>query len=106
LRLKTLHSLQIFFTDALTFMAILAENYLSSLVLASEGDSAPGQVVGRKLHRHPVARKNLDKMHPHLTGYVGQHPVAVIEFHEEHGVRQRLDDRSFYLNRLFFRHKS
>jgi hypothetical protein len=41
-------------------------------------------------------------MHPHLPGDVGQHFVAVFEFDAEHCVRQRLGDRSFQNDRVFF----
>ena len=34
-------------------------------------------------------------MHPHLAGDVRQHLVAVLEFHPEHGIGERFDDRSF-----------
>jgi hypothetical protein len=41
-------------------------------------------------------------VHPHLSGDVGEHFVAVLEFDAEHGVRQRLDDRPFQDDRVFF----
>ena len=40
-------------------------------------------------------------MHAHLPGDVGQHLVAVLELDPEHGVRQRLDDRSLENDRVF-----
>jgi hypothetical protein len=105
LRLNTLHSLHIFLTDALTFMSFPLKE-LFSLALAPEGNSAPGEVIRRQFHRHPITRKDLDKMHPHLAGNMSKHPVAIIELHPKHGVRQGLDDGSFYLNGLFFWHIS
>ena len=41
-------------------------------------------------------------MHPHLSGDMGQNFVAIFEFDAEHGVRQRLGDRSFQNDRVFF----
>ena len=40
-------------------------------------------------------------MHAHLSGNVGQYLVAVLELDAEHGVRQRLDDRSLENDRVF-----
>ena len=41
-------------------------------------------------------------MHPHLPGDVREHLVAVLELDTEHGVRQRLDHRSFNEDRVVF----
>jgi hypothetical protein len=104
--LNTLHSLHIFFTDDLTFMASSRSKNLSSLALASESDPPSGQIIGGEFYRHPISRQYLNEMHSHFAGYMSQHPVAVIELNAKHGVRQGLDDCTFYLYRLFFRHKS
>ena len=45
-------------------------------------------------------------MHSHFAGNMGQHPVPIVQFHPEHGVRQSLYDRSFNGNYLFFSHRS
>ena len=41
-------------------------------------------------------------MHPHLSGDVGQHLVAVFEFDSKHRIRERFDNRSFEHDRVFF----
>src|SRR6185436_20870417 len=82
-------------TDGRTFMALLLEPV---------GDPAPRQIVGRQLDLHPVARQDPDEVHPHLAADVGQHPVAALELHAKHRVRQRFHHRSLYFDRVFFWH--
>jgi hypothetical protein len=68
LRLNTLQSLQIFLTDALTFMAYPCDvDLLLSFVLTPESDPTSTQVVGRKLDGNPVTREDLDEMHSHFA---------------------------------------
>ena len=74
----------------------------SCLLLVPIGDPTTSQVVWRQLNLDAIAGENTDVMHPHLAGDMGQHFVAVFEFDAEHGVRQRLDDRSFKNDRVFF----
>src|SRR3989304_8759752 len=74
-----------------------------SLLLRSVYDPAPRQVVRCQLHRDTVSRQDLDKMHPHLSRYVGEHFHLVVEFHAEHRVRERLDDRPLAPDRFFLR---
>jgi hypothetical protein len=45
-------------------------------------------------------------MHSHFAGNMGQHPVPIVQFNPEHGVRQGLYDRSLNGNHLFFSHGS
>ena len=63
-------------------------------------NASPGQVVGRKLYDHAVIRKDPDVVHPHLPGDVGKDLVSVVQLDPEHGVRKRLDDRAFQLDRV------
>jgi hypothetical protein len=91
-----LHLLQIFLTDALTF--------ISGLLSFPVNDSASGQVVGRELYFDFVARKNLDVMHPHFARDMSQHFVSVVQLHAEHGVGERFQNRAGYLDRILFRH--
>lgn len=60
------------------------------------------QVVRRQLNLDAITGQDADVMHPHFSGDMGQYFVAVFEFDAEHGVRQRLDDRSFKNDRVFF----
>src|SRR5262249_49972386 len=66
-------------------------------------DPATGQVVGRQLDLHPVARQDPDEVHPHLARDMGEHPVAVVELHPEHRVRQRLHHFPLDLDRVVLR---
>src|SRR5207253_305320 len=76
----------------------------TSALLRAENDPRPGQVVRRKVHRHLIARQNLDVVHPHLPGDVAKDYVSILQFHPERRVRQRLQDFSLHLYRFFFRH--
>src|SRR6266508_2582380 len=64
-------------------------------------DPTSREVVGGQLDLHPIAGQDPDEVHPHLAGNVGQHAVAVLQLDAEHRVRQRLDHRSFDLDRVF-----
>ena len=58
------------------------------------------EVVGRELDLHPVAGGDADVVHAHLPGDVSQHLVPVLQLDTEHGVGQRLDDRSLHQDRV------
>src|SRR6266542_1677779 len=68
------------------------------------GDPAAGEVVRGQLHLHAVTGQDPDEVHPHLAADVGQHPMAVLEFHPEHRVREWLDHGPLDLDRVLFRH--
>src|ERR1700728_2709925 len=63
-RRTTLQFLQIFLTEALTFM-------VQSLA-HSIRDPAAGQLVGRQFHRDLVAGQNFYVVHPHFARNMGQ----------------------------------
>src|SRR5439155_18250056 len=67
-------------------------------------DPAAGQIVRRQLDLDPVTGKNADEVHAHLAAHVGEHPVAVLQLHAEHRVRQGLDHGALDLDRVFFGH--
>src|SRR5262245_14320484 len=73
----------------------------ANVLLVAIDDAAACQVVGRELHGDLVAGEDLDEVHPHLPGDVGQHHVLVLERHPEHRVGQRLDHRAFDLYAFF-----
>src|SRR5689334_4213054 len=87
----TLHLSHIFFTDGRTFIPIS---------LVSIGDAPTRQVVRGELHLHLVAGSDADVVHSHLPGDVSKHLVPVLQLDTEHGVRQRLDHRSFDQDRV------
>src|SRR5690242_20577614 len=115
LRRITLQFSQIGFTDERTFIVLSSPRTprheaprvrrarRASLLVAVD-DATAGQVVGRQLDRHLVPGKDLDEVHPHLPGDVGEHHVLVLEFDPEHRVGQGLDHRAFDLDAFFFRH--
>src|SRR5664279_4123530 len=70
--------------------------------LVAIGDPTSAEVVGGQFHLHFVAGENSDVVHPHLSGDVCEHLVPVFEFDPEHGVGERLDDRPFQDDRVFF----
>ena len=82
----------------LTFIA----KALSKLLLPVN-DASPREVIGRHLDRNAIAGQYPDKVHPHLAGYVSQHPVAVGQFHPEHCVRKGFLHDRLKSDRLLFR---
>lgn len=40
-------------------------------------------------------------MHSELAGHMGENLMTVLQFHLEHGIRQRLNNRTFDLNDVF-----
>src|SRR5512146_3593781 len=109
----TLHLSQIFFTDARTFMSVLSSqksvlrNSFSSTakeLFVPIHNSSPGQVVGRKFHRHAVPGKDTNEVLAHFAGDMRQYLMLVLQFDLEHGVGQRLDHHGHHFNRVFFAH--
>lgn len=74
------------------------------LFLVSETDPSFRQVVWRHFHLDPVARQNLDVVHPHFAGDVGRDDVTILQFHSEHGVGQRFEDGPVLGDGRLFRH--
>src|SRR5690349_7322276 len=91
--------------DALTFNA---SSWFAAVPrdgsLQAVRDPAARQVVGRKLDSHAVAGQDPDEVHPELSGDMGQHFVSVLQLDREHGVRQRLHDGAFNLDRISLCH--
>ena len=75
-------------------------------LLEAVGDPATGQVVRRQLDADPVTGQDADEVHPELAADMGEHPVAVLQLDREHGVGQRFDDRTLYLDRVALGHRS
>lgn len=61
-------------------------------LLETVGDATTVEVVDGKLHRHLVARQDLDVVHTHLAGDVGGDFVAVFQLYAKHRVAEGLDD--------------
>jgi hypothetical protein len=97
----TLHLLQIFLTEALTFMMTPPPCPLFPPV----HDPAPSQIIGGELNGNLITRENLNEMHSHFSGNVRENTVPVVQFNPEHGVGQGLHHRSFHRNDIFFGHE-
>ena len=54
------------------------------------------------LNRDFVAGKDTDKVHPELSGNVGQDDMASANIHLEHGVRQGFYHRAFEFDYIVF----
>ena len=65
LRRTTLQCLQIFFTDACTFISLLLGSYPS--LLGTEHDTPARQVIRGQVNRYLVPRKDAYVMHAHLS---------------------------------------
>src|SRR5215217_5211932 len=96
--------------EALTFnvssscATVRRDGRRSLVLLQSVRDPTACQVVGRKLYPYTVAGQDPDEVHPKLSGDMRQHAVPVLQLNREHGVGQRFDNRTFDLDRIFFRH--
>src|SRR5271156_1701872 len=104
-RWTILHFMQIFFTDALTFIAssIPSECWTSPLRLLVAINYAPArQIVRRKLDRHPIAGQDADEIFPHLAGNMGQDLMLVFELDAKHRVGKRLDHPGHTFGCAFF----
>src|SRR3954469_17041296 len=66
--------------------------------LVAVDDPTPGEVVRAQLDDDPVLGEDADVVLSHLAADVRQDLVAVRELNAEHGVRERLDDRSLDLD--------
>src|SRR4051812_20283094 len=66
--------------------------------LVAVDDPTPGEVVRAQLDDDPVLGEDADVVLSHLAADVRQDLVSVRELDPEHGVRERLDDRSLDLD--------
>src|ERR1700731_2360305 len=70
---------------------LLLRGWVGLWFLVPVHDAAPGQVVGRQLHHHPVLGQDADVVLPHLAADVSEHLVAVLQLNAEHRIGQGLD---------------
>jgi hypothetical protein len=73
-------------------------------IFVTEVDATFGQVIRGHLHGHAVALDDLDAVHLHLAGDIGDDGDAVFEGYHVTGVRQNLGNNAFKFNKLFFGH--
>ena len=72
--------------------------------LEAVGDAALGQVVGRHLDEHLVARQDADAVFPHFPGRMPNDFMVVAQLHAKSRVGQKFHDRAFKLDKFFLRH--
>jgi hypothetical protein len=99
LRRTILQSTLRFLIEALTFIL-----FCFSVLLVSEIDPTPCQIVWRKFYTNFVARQNADVMHPHFSGDRGQNFVTVFKLYPEHSIRQCFQNNTILLDQRLFRH--
>src|SRR5712692_5372003 len=73
-------------------------------VEVAEIDAPAGDVIGRDLERHAVARNDADMALAHLAAGIREHARAVRQRDAELRVRQHLLHGAVHLDELFFRH--
>ena len=74
----------------------------SQMLFTSPGDPAAGQIIGRHLDCHLVARQDSDKIHPEFSGNMRQNRMTISNVHTESGVWQRFCYDAFQLNYVIF----
>src|SRR5205823_13010143 len=79
-------------------------SFIPTASLITINNSSAIQIVGREFDRDFVSGQNADKIFAHLAGNVRQYLVLVFQFHLEHGVGQRFQDRCHNFNRVFLTH--
>ena len=76
--------------------------FISNLLLASPGDPASGQIIGRHLYSYLVTGQDLDKVHTELAGNGCQNGVTVADVYLEHCVGQVVGNDTLNLNYVVF----
>ena len=74
-------------------------------LLVAEGDTSFREVVRTHFNFDAVTGEDLDVMHTHLAGDVGDDERSVLELHAEHSVGQCLNYGSIYFDAVLFCHK-
>ena len=77
-----------------------SKNIRGSIHLISVNNSALGQIIGRHLHFHLVARKKTDVEHPHLAGKVSQDFIPAIQLDFEGGCWKQFHNFSVYFQEI------
>src|SRR6218665_1451290 len=112
-----LHLSQMRFTLGLTFMISFAvfvratgvtRRYFPGYPLPiAIDDASTRQIIRAQLDNHTILGENPDVVLAHFSLNVSKNPVTVREFHSEHRVGKRLDNRTFDLgNAVFLGHNS
>src|SRR6218665_4065613 len=70
----------------------------------TESDGPFGQVVGRHLQRHFIARQDADMVLAHLAAGVGDQLVTVVQGYAKERVGQAFGHRALDFDQFFFGH--
>ena len=70
----------------------------------AEDDAAFGEIVWRQLNGNLIACQDTDVVFAHLARDMGNHGVSVRELNSERGVRKRVNNTTFHLDGILFRH--
>ena len=89
----------------LRFNALTVQLFNDLRSFLSKNDARLGQIVGRKLHLHFVARDDADEMFAHFAGDVREDRPLTGQLHAKHRARQHLRHRSFRHDLLFLGHR-
>lgn len=77
-----------------------------SALLEAIRDASARQIVHGQLNGHFIARQDLDVMHAHLAGDMGQNLMTVLKLHLEHSVGQCFENRAFEFDNVLLRQVS
>jgi len=94
-RRMTLHFSHIFLTLVRTFTMI-------SLLFETECNTTSGEVIRWQLDLYSVSWIDSDVIHPHLSRDVRQNETPIGKFHPKHCIGQRLGNRAFQHDCIFF----
>ena len=73
------------------------------MLLASPGDPALGQIIGRHLNGYLVTGQDLNEIHSEPAGNVCQNAVAIADVNLEHCIRQCISNDALKFNYVVFR---
>src|SRR5579875_4189438 len=80
-----------------------AQAPVAQSLLVAVHNAAAVEVIRAELDGHAIAGENADEVLAHASGDMRENLVLVLELHLEQRVRQGLQDRCHYLNRIFLR---
>ncbi len=66
----------------------------------AKGDPPPGEVIGRQLQLHLIARKSPDIVLAQLPTEMSEYDLPLLNLHAKHRLRQRLNNGSFDFNKV------
>ena len=76
----------------------------SALSLGTEHDAGTGEVIRCQFDSYLIAWQNSNIVHSHLARNVTKHHMSVFELDSESCIRQRFQNLTLHLDRIFFSH--